>query len=61
MDLITKKVNNNTFDAFIGEGWENHGRFKIKFGKERNEIFQVKGIRFPKTYMNELIAKYNSK
>jgi hypothetical protein len=61
MNLVTKKVNNNTFDAFIGEGWENWGRFKIKFGKEQKELFQVKGVRFPKAYITELTARYNSK
>lgn len=60
-DVITKKLNHNTFDAFIGIGWENWGRFKVKFGKERNEIFQIKGIRFPQSKIAELVAKYNQK
>ena len=59
MDLITRKVNHNTIDAFFGMGWEQWGRFKIKFGKDNNELFQVKGIRFPQTKINELISKYN--
>ena len=61
MDLITRKVNHNTFDAFIGEGLDNCGRFKVKFGKEHNEIFQIKGIRFPQSKIKELINKYNMK
>lgn len=58
--LITKKVNNNTIDAFIGEGWDNWARFKIKYGKhnEPNQLFQIKGIRFPKAEMAELEAKF---
>ena len=59
--LLVKKVNHNTFDAFIGEGFSYWGRFKIKFGKEQNELFQVKGVRFPKAYITELTARYNSK
>ena len=58
--LVTKKVNNNTIDAFIGEGWENWARFKIKYGKhnEPNELFQIKGIRLPKEDYAALYAKY---
>jgi len=61
MDLITRKLNHNTFDAFFGEGFFNWGRFKIKFGKEKNELFQIKGIRFPQAKIHELVSKYNSK
>lgn len=60
MDLITRKINHNTFDAFFGMGFEQWGRFKVKFGKERNEIFQIKGIRFPNSKINELVARYNT-
>lgn len=60
MDLITRKVNHNTFDAFFGEGFTNWGRFKVKFGKDKNELFQIKGIRFPKQKMEELVTKYNN-
>ena len=58
--LITKKLNNNTIDAFIGEGFENWARFKIKYGKhnEPNQLFQIKGIRLPKAEMAELEAKF---
>lgn len=58
-DLVVRKVNHNTIDVFIGTGWENWARFKIKFGKEKNELFQVKGIRFPQSKINELVSKYN--
>ena len=58
-DLVTRKVNHNTFDAFIGMGWENWSRWKIKFGKEKNELFQVKGVRFPQSKIAELVSKYN--
>ena len=58
-DLVIKKLNHNTIDAFIGTGWENWSRWKIKFGKEKNELFQVKGIRFPQSKINELVSKYN--
>lgn len=60
--VITRKINNNTFDAFFGEGWGNAGRFKIKYGKGTpNQLFQIKGTRFPKQEMNELMEKYNAK
>ena len=60
--VVIKKINNNTFDAFYGEGWDNAGRFKIKFGKNApNQLFQIKGTRFPKPEMNELLEKYNAK
>lgn len=58
-DLVVKKCNHNTIDAFFGEGWTGWGRFKIKFGKEKNELFQIKGIRFPNSKINELVNKYN--
>lgn len=57
--IVVKKVNHNTIDVFIDSGWEAWGRFKIKFGKEHNQLFQTKGIRFPKEEMKELEKKYN--
>jgi hypothetical protein len=53
------RVNHNTFDAFINTGWEYWGRFKIKFGKEKNEIFQIKGNKFPINKIQELENRYN--
>jgi len=47
------KVNHNTLDVFIGTGWDNWSRFKVKFGKEANQLFQVKGTRLPRA---ELVA-----
>ena len=60
--MLIKKVNNNTLDVFIGIGFDYWGRFKIKFGKNApNQLFQIKGTRFPKSEMNELLEKYNAK
>jgi len=53
-------VNRNTFDVFLDTGWENWSRFKIKFGKV-NELFQIKGTRVPKSVMNDLVQRYNTK
>ena len=58
--MIVKKVNNNTIDVFLGEGWENWGRFKIKYGKEHNQVFQIKGIRFSKHDFAEVERKQNA-
>ena len=58
--IVIKKVNHNTIDAFIDNGWEAWGRFKIKYGKEKNQLFQIKGIRFPKEEMKALEQKYNA-
>lgn len=54
------KVNNNTIDVFLGEGWENWGRFKVKFGKQVTQLFQIKGTRFHKKDLTELEGKYNA-
>lgn len=58
--IVIKKVNHNTIDAFIDSGWEAWGRFKIKYGKDKNQLFQIKGIRFPKEEMAQLEKKYNA-
>lgn len=58
--LVIKKLNHNTIDAFIGTGWDAWARFKIKFGKEKNQLFQIKGINFPKEELLELQKKYNA-
>lgn len=55
--MITKRVNHNTVDVFIGEGWEGWSRFKIKYNKEGNQIFQIKGARLPKKQLIELEEK----
>jgi len=58
--MIIKKVNHNTIDVFIGTGWENWSRWKIKFGKEHNQLFQVKGSRLPKTEQQALFSQYKA-
>lgn len=60
-EMVIKKINHNTIDCFLSEGWEQWGRFKIKFGKELNQLFQIKGIRFPKEELKRLEEKYNQK
>lgn len=55
-----KKVNFNTIDVFLDKGWDFWGRFKIKFGKERNQIFQIKGNKFPKKDLSKLENIYNT-
>lgn len=59
--MLIKTINQNTFDVFLGMGWDNAYRFKIKFGKEQNQLFQVKGNRFPKQELALLQEKYNAK
>jgi len=54
------RVNHNTLDVFIGTGWANWSRFKVKFGKEHNQLFQVKGSRLPRTELTELQQQYNA-
>jgi len=55
-------VNNNTVDVFLGEGWYNHARFKIKFNKSQgNQLFQIKGNRVPPSTMRELMTYYKDK
>lgn len=54
------KINHNTIDVFIGTGWDNWSRFKIKFGKEHNQLFQVKGSRLPKTEQQALFEQYKA-
>jgi len=67
--MIIKTCNKNTFDLFLGEGWENWSRWKIKFGKPAhsglagtpNQLFQVKGTRIPKADLIQLQETYNAK
>jgi hypothetical protein len=54
------QCNHNTFDVFLGIGWDNASRFKIKFGKEKNQLFQIKGIRIPKAVLTSLQETYNA-
>lgn len=56
-----KQVNHNTIDVFTGIGWDFWGRFKIKFGKDKNELFQIKGNRLPKEDYTKLQEQYNAK
>jgi hypothetical protein len=58
--MIIKKINNNTIDVFFGEGWENWGRFKIKYGKPITQLFQIKGTRFHKKEFTKLEGNYNA-
>lgn len=58
--LAIKKVNHNTIDVFHDTGWEAWGRFKIKFGKDANQLFQIKGNHLPKEELQELKKKYNA-
>ena len=58
--MLVKKVNHNTVDVFLEKGWEFWGRFKIKFGKESNEVFQIKGVHFPKYQVEALKQRYNT-
>ena len=58
--MLVKKVNHNTIDVFLGTGWENWSRFKIKFGKEHNQLFQVKGTRLPRAELTALQQQYNA-
>lgn len=57
--MVIKKINHNTIDCFLQEGWDQWGRFKIKFGKDQNQLFQIKGNRFPKDALSTLEEKYN--
>jgi len=59
--MIIKTCNKNTFDLFLGEGWENWSRWKIKFAKPHNQLFQVKGTRIPKADLIQLQEQYNAK
>ena len=58
--MLIKKVNHNTIDVFTDIGWENWSRFKIKFGKEHNELFQIKGNRLQKHDLVVLKQQYNA-
>lgn len=59
--MVVKKVNHNTIDAFLDKGWDYWGRFKVKFSKEGNQVFQIKGTRFPNARIAELEARYNQR
>lgn len=59
--MLIKKVNHNTFDLFLGEGWEGWSRWKIKFGKDLTQLFQIKGTHVPKSISHKLHEQYNSK
>lgn len=57
--MIIKKVNHNTVDVFLGKGWDFWGRFKIKFGKEHTQVFQINGTKFPKQDHEEVEMRFN--
>lgn len=57
--MFIKKLNHNTYDVWIDKGWDFWGRFKIKYGKEHNQVFQVGGTNFPKEAIKHFEDKVN--
>lgn len=58
MELVVKKVNSKTYDAFWDKGWENHTRFEIStfFGNKPYVKFSNKLT--PTNIKNIIISKF---
>ena len=56
--MLIKELNHNTIDVFVGQGWDNWGRFKIANKPDGKQLFQIKGNRFSKEDLNALAKHY---
>lgn len=46
--MLIKQINKNLYDVFLGKGWNNWGRFLIKYTPTGKQIKQIRGIPFSK-------------
>lgn len=57
--MLIKQVNKNISDAFIGKGFDNWGRFLIRYTPQGTVVKQIKGIPFKKEDLAQVEAHFN--
>jgi hypothetical protein len=59
--MLIKPLNKNIVDVFLGKGWNNWGRFLLRFTPQGKQIKQIKGIPFTKAELEEIEFILNPK
>lgn len=54
--MVIKPVNQQEIDVFIGDGWENHSRFKVFWNKKKPKLVLTKGKPLPSVEYNSLVS-----
>lgn len=52
--MTIKYINHNTFDTWLGKGWDFWGRFKVAHKQDGAHLFQVGGNKFPQHEIEKL-------